>query len=389
MRVIKARNVNGLYVEGLDALGTYGVGQHSRAGKVMVMPTPVMSVYEKPTERVLFCERRDANPFFHFFESLWMLAGRQDAEPLDHYISDFGERFAESNSGGKNTEDGGIIHDAYGHRWRRALGFDQLEVVIKKLQKNPDDRQCVIQMWDATPNETYENSETFGDNAELIHEGYMDLTGDWKTRPCNTHVYLRVRKDGSMRDTRDSDGFTEDGLVPRSVLDLTVLCRSNDVVWGAYGANAVQFSMLQEYLARHIGVDVGTMYQFSNNYHGYLDTLDKIGDPLELSGTDPYEDATVTAMPIGDNWAFWDKDLTQFMLWHDRVWEYDGIDKDYGVPPPSFKNRWFEKVAVPMTQARFHWKNKRRERALGVISDVAATDWRMAAEEWMKRRIDK
>jgi thymidylate synthase len=55
------------------------------------------------------------------------------------------------------------------------------------------------------------------------------------------------------------------------VLDLTVLCRSNDVVWGAYGANAVHFSVLQEYLAGRIGVDVGVMYQFSNNYHGYVD----------------------------------------------------------------------------------------------------------------------
>jgi hypothetical protein len=49
--------------------------QGSRAGDVLVAPHPVMSVTSIPTERVLFDPARDANPFFHLFESLWMLAG--------------------------------------------------------------------------------------------------------------------------------------------------------------------------------------------------------------------------------------------------------------------------------------------------------------------------
>src|SRR5271154_5758040 len=41
--------------------------------------------YEKPDERVLFSQTRDANPFFHFFESLWILAGREDVEFLAQF----------------------------------------------------------------------------------------------------------------------------------------------------------------------------------------------------------------------------------------------------------------------------------------------------------------
>ena len=374
MLVIKERNVNVMLVRGLEELRDAGRRQSSRAGDVVVMPTPVMSVYKHPTERVLFCEKRDANPFFHFFESLWMLNGRRDAAALNHYISDFGDRFAESASGNQNWEnENGNIHDAYGHRWRNSLGFDQLDAVVERLRANPDDRQCVIQMWDGR-NECQEN---YTQTAEQTTEWYgeNDLLGDWKTRPCNTHVYLRVR---SLADVEPE----------LRVLDITVLCRSNDVIWGAYGANAVQFSMLQEYLAGRIGVQVGLLYQFSNNFHGYLDTLDKIGDPDDLSGSDPYEDATVRTMSIGEVWEEWDNDLSSFMNWHDQVWASDG-QVDYGVPPPFFINSWFRAVAVPMTQARFHWKNKRRERAMECAKDIMASDWRMAVEEWMQRRIDR
>ena len=41
-------------------------------------------------------------------------------------------------------------------------------------------------------------------------------------------------------------------------LQMTVHCRSNDIIWGTYGANAVHFSILQEYVAARIGVDLGT-----------------------------------------------------------------------------------------------------------------------------------
>jgi hypothetical protein len=76
MHVINARNVNEAYVVGLGYLRAYGKEQNSRMGKVLVVDHPVCTTYERPYERVLFNSERDANPFFHFMESLWMLAGR-------------------------------------------------------------------------------------------------------------------------------------------------------------------------------------------------------------------------------------------------------------------------------------------------------------------------
>lgn len=352
MLVLKGRNVNELWPLGFELLRSEGVPEQSRAGAVLVAPCPVTSVYERPTERVLFCPLRDANPFFHLFEALWMLAGRDDAKFLNRFVKDFGARFAQPD---------GRIHGAYGARWRDAFGFDQLEAIVEKLKANPQDRQAVLQMWSCD-------------------RGYADLTASGLLdRPCNTHVYFRVR-DGErgLIDTGRGDRVDHDS----QVLDLTVCCRSNDIVWGAYGANAVHFSFLQEYMAGQIGVQVGTMYQVSNNFHGYLPVLDKISgasysDVENLRMRVPYPQT----MSIGLHWDSWDSDLEEFLSWTD-VPEPDQEPHTYP------RNPWFQHVAEPMYVAHHFWRKGERELALEIMTLlVQAADWRRAGIEWMQRRM--
>lgn len=332
MLILQESGVNQLYTEGVRALMLDGVLEQSRAGEVLVMPYPVMSIYTDPCERVLFDPERDANPFFHLFESLWMLAGRNDASILDHYIKNFSTRFAEA---------GDYVHGAYGFRWRNLFHVDQLNTIVDKLKSNPHDRQAVLQMWDS------------GDS--------NDLMAKVKDRPCNTHCYFRIR-----------DGF----------LDMTIMCRSNDIIWGAYGANAVHFSMLLEYMAGRIGINVGTMYQFSNNFHAYNDILNKIGMPN--SHNEVYNHLLKPA-PIGDQWDVWDSDLSKFMTWHDYLW---GLPEDCDEldTPDNIRNEWFHTVAGPMTQVKWLWNAGRRDDALNHVLHIEATDWRAAANMWIHRR---
>lgn len=378
MRVIQARNVNVAFYEGMHLLDECGVQEKSRAGLVDVVPHPVMTIYEQPCERVLFDPARDANPFFHLMEGLWMLAGRDDSAMLDRYVSNFGERFA----------DKGIIHGAYGKRWRSALGYDQLDAIVAKLRNNPQDRQCVLQMWDMRQ----------GDNLTITDEGCNDLLGDWKDRPCNTHVYFRVRQIEAARlgpsslqilhGDRVIDEYQTigDTVVSRSVLDMTICCRSNDAVWGAHGANAVHFSMLQEYLSGRIGVSVGTMYQFSSNYHGYVDALKKIGDPTHLSGADPYETGEVHSVAMAGDWSEWDRDLSQFMSWHDQ--HLGNVPDDEVLDQMSFScvNLWFRDVACRVALARWQWTHAMKLSACKTAEQITAPDWRRACLEWMDRR---
>lgn len=197
MHVINARNVQDALLSGLPFLKFKGVKRSSRNGEVLVAEGPVTTEYARPRERVLLLPERDANPFFHLFESLWMLNGNEDVAPLVHYV----KRMATF------SDDGKIFHGAYGHRWQHHFHFDQLTLIIRALKANPDDRRCVLQMWDTI----------------------ADLGWPKRDIPCNTQAY-----------------FSRDYL---GRLDMTVCCRSNDIIWGAYGANAVHFSMLQEFLA--------------------------------------------------------------------------------------------------------------------------------------------
>ena len=112
-----------------------GEVQDSRNGQVIVSPGPVVNTYHNPRERVLFSEQRDANPFFHFFEAMWMLAGRKDLE----YVSNLLPRMKDF------SDDGETLQGAYGYRWRHQFHIDQIELVVQELENNPESRRAVIQ----------------------------------------------------------------------------------------------------------------------------------------------------------------------------------------------------------------------------------------------------
>lgn len=321
MYVINARNVNDAYKQGYELVVSMGEFRESRGGQVLVLGRPLVTCYRHPRERVLLDPGRNANPFFHLIESLWMLAGMDDAARLNRYVGDFSGRYA---------EDDGNIHDAYGRRWRSAFGFDQIKEVIRRLRADQNDRQCVLQMWDC---------DTGREN---------DLLGEWRTRPCNTHAYFSWQ---------------------RGALDLTLCCRSNDMVWGAYGANVVQFTMLLEYVAGMTGLPVGTFYQISNNFHVYRDLLVKLQAPGK---TRTYPGSE----PIGDEWSDWDEDLAVF-------WSTE--DDPEGFAP--YRNKWFATVAEPVRRAHWYFKRRELERCAKELERIGAPDWRLACTEWVTRRL--
>jgi hypothetical protein len=321
MQIISSRNVNEALLLGLQAVNEYGVLRDSRNGPVKVFKTPVTTIYERPTERVVFYPERDANPFFHFMEGLWMIAGRNDVK----WISQF-------NSSIVNYSDDGVtFHGAYGYRWRKHFGFDQLSVIADLLRKNPDDRRIVLQMWDPK----------------------VDLGRDGKDFPCNTTIKFRI-----------CDGQ----------LDMTVENRSNDMIWGAYGANAVHFSMLHEFMAAWIHVPVGHYWQISTNFHAYVATMEKHSSLLSLgAGFDDYSIGKVEPFPMVST-------LTE--AW---MQELDMFISEGAVL--GFHDKFFKKVAIPMLLSWQAYKNKEYNRAIHILSDnCAATDWTKAGIEWIERR---
>jgi hypothetical protein len=324
MRVIRAENVREAYKVGIEALLYSGEREESRAGPVMVMPEPVCTIYLNPKERVLLNAKRDANPFFHFFEGIWMLSGSDYAKYLDMFVSDFSSRF---------SDDGETLHGAYGYRWREHWAVDQLKYIVSELRNNPQSRRCVLGIWDTE----------------------VDLGAQSKDVPCNTHVYFRIH----------------DGR-----LNMMINCRSNDMIWGGYGANAVHFSMLQEYLAAAIGVEVGMMYQNSWNFHAYCDMLTKVAPVSDNTWLGPYGEP----YPLVSDPDTFLAECGDWVAWHRNL--FSGLYR-------QFKNSVFLDIALPMGIAHQQYKSNNFESALDHANSINAPDWRRACTEWIHRRADR
>lgn len=311
-------NVPQAYHEMIWKVKINGIEEESRNGPVISLSEPIAITISEPRQRVLFDPVRNANPFFHLMESIWMLAGGQDVE----WLTQFNRRMSDF------AEADGIQRGAYGFRWRYHFGFDQLLWAVRELKRAPDSRRIVLSMWDP-------GFDTVG-----APERTKDL-------PCNTHTYLR------------SDGKS---------LHQTVCSRSNDLIWGLLGANVVHFTILQEVLARAIGLDVGKYHILSNNVHIYKN-LENFGEITRTNFTyNPYKDR-VEPMPI----IF--EDLRNFL---------SDCQSFVAGTVESIKNPWLQNVAHPIYMA---WQD--RNDGQNLIEDlklIMATDWRLACFEWLVRK---
>jgi thymidylate synthase len=328
MRVIRAKNVQAALKEATKVLRNETIKRNSRNGVVFRHPELVTTVYESPCERVLFWPQRDANPFLHLYESLWMLDGRNDIAPLLKFTKQFAEY----------SDDGITQHGAYGFRWRKHFGKDQLVSIIGRLRGIEDDRRSVLDIWDATE----------------------DLDRNGKDVPCNLSVTFEVL----------------DGR-----LNMAVFCRSNDIIWGAYGANAVHFSMLQEYMAMKIGVAVGIYTQISANWHAYEgELLNRVKDLWKENGynsIDPYITRDFVPMPS-------DVDEVIPLLLH--FVDFDDFNDDFKM------NSYWSEMVYAMFKAHYLWRTllppEKFEAPLEILSDrfLNRADWICAGKEWIERR---
>lgn len=351
-----ADNVNQAMQYAIEHLLHEGVEESSRNGPVLVAPGPVCIEYLNPRQRVLLSPTRDANHVFHLMESLWMLAGDNDIEFPTFFNSKYGQF----------SDDGKTMWDAYGWRWRRFFGYDQLDAIVDELKSSPTSRRCVLAMWSA---EAGDDTRYFFEskNGLRYHDDLGAACNGGKAVPCNTHAYFAIRN---------------------GKLNMTVMNRSNDLVWGALGANVVHFSFLLEYMAMRIGIPVGSYYQFTNNLHVYTDKFSR-----EMLDTVAYECATVGALPdLGPALEEgFDDDLKLFMAWarvcirHQPV----GMSGGPGLNVPSCKTTFMQTVVVPTFLFWLYRKWKDEYSSNICLDGIDAPDWHRACSEWEERRSSK
>lgn len=321
MRLIVARNVNDAYVQGLTHLSLCGTKDNSRNGLVIRAPGPVITQYLHPNERVLFSPERDANPFFHFMEGLWMLGGRRDAE----FVAQFNAQMMEY------ANDPGTFDGAYGWRWRCHFGYDQLTTIMRMINADVTTRRAVLSMYD----------------------GNLDLRNTYSSDiPCNTHAYFAVRGDE---------------------LHMTVCCRSNDAIWGAYGANAVHMSMLLEVMAAFTGLKVGTYVQVSNDFHYYPG----VKNHAELAAAPQSTDLYLS------------KGMIKHVLVHEPGTWFGDLHRFLSCPKFRFQsyNHVFSHVAYPMYAAWVAYKAGNLMEAIDLCRTIEDHAWSFVCLKWVERRL--
>ncbi len=195
----------------------------SRAGEVREILHATMAISD-PRQRWVLARTPGLNPAFAIVEAIWILAGRNDAS----FVNFWNPALPRFTGGGDRYA------GAYGRRLRTNFGVDQIERAIDALDANPLSRQVVLQIWD----------------------GALDLPSPQggpsnPDVPCNLSCLPKVR-DGKL-------------------YWLQVL-RSNDLIRGT-PYNIVQFTVLQEFIAGCLGLDLGEYMQVSDSLHVYVQDL--------------------------------------------------------------------------------------------------------------------
>ena len=166
-------------------------------------------------------------------ELAWYLSGSNKVRDIAQYAKKWAEI----------SDDGETNNSAYGYRIFYKFGFDQWEFVKELIKRDPNTRQAVIHIKDASIAPT-------------------------KDTPCT--VYLQF----FLRDNK---------------LNLSVHMRSNDI-WMGVPYDMFSFCFLQVKMAMELGVEVGTYTHYAGSLHMYKRDYD-----VALKNMDALVPATTSA----------------------------------------------------------------------------------------------
>jgi len=174
-------------------------------------------------------------------EQVWFLSGARKPEVFLRQFTKIWDGFTNPND---------VVTVAYGYRWRKHFGRDQIALLIKLLQNDPSSRHGVVMMWD--PRED-------------------GLGGAKKANvPC---PYT----------------FTVNIIGGR--LHLHLMVRSNDMYLG-FPADIAGFALLQCILAQKLKVRTGIYSHSISNAHIYENQFDAVKEVLKRKNN--HEKITLT-----------------------------------------------------------------------------------------------
>ena len=205
--------------------------------------TGVMLRLRNPRARLSRTETR-GKLFSCLGELVWYLAKTNDLEFITYYLSHYREE----------SEDGQTVYGAYGPRLFDFNGSSPVATAVSLLRKKPASRRAVVPLFKSA-----------------------DLVEEHKEVPCTCLMQFLVRS---------------------GRLEMLTYMRSNDVFLGL-PHDIFAFTMLQEIVARAVGVEIGSYKHVVGSLHLYDRDVSKARQYLR----EGWQSTTnMPPMPLGDPW---------------------------------------------------------------------------------------
>jgi thymidylate synthase len=211
---VEADTLDDLLRDAMQGILEFGEENSAKRGETKEVIGAILSL-SNPRARLSRTEKR-RRASTAIAELCWYLRGTNEGDPITFWIPAYTQE----------VEDNGLIHGGYGPRLFGENEDAQVARVIEQLKAKPGSRRAVIQLFDRS-----------------------DVTGDRRYHdvPCTCTIQFFQRADN---------------------LHIAVCMRSNDVYIGLPNDIFV-FTMLQEIVARELGVEPGRYVHMVGSLHMY------------------------------------------------------------------------------------------------------------------------
>jgi thymidylate synthase len=243
-------------------------------------------ILTNPRARFIQNPLRKLQKRFAMGEFIWIMSGQDSLEQITHY----NKRMADF------SDDGKILHGAYGPRLRNWHGVDQINNLIYKMKQDIYTRQAVM----------------------VILDPSKDLVEKTKDVPCNDFLHFMYRG---------------------GKLDLMCYVRSNDLFLG-FPYDVFDWTMLQEIIACELGVELGEYHHIVGSMHIYDKDVDHM---MEISTTSTIH-IPMPPMPLGARFS----DIG-YLAGFERYNRLNDRDEHITFPTDTYWNRlanWLVKKEV-------------------------------------------
>ncbi len=231
-----ADTIDDLLRKSQEVLLDQGIKETSTRGEYFALPGVLLEL-TNPLARLSRTESR-GKIVSCIGELMWILSGSNALHAIAPYISKYIDE----------SEDGETIHGAYGPRIFSTYQPNQFHRAAELLHLKPSSRRAVIPIL-----------------------AQSDFDRDHKEIPCTLQLHFRILE---------------------NKLHLFVSMRSSDAFLGL-PHDIFVFTMLQEIMARHLSVELGSYKHFAGDLHVYTEHIPKVNHFLSEGWT-----SRLNSMPI-------------------------------------------------------------------------------------------